>query len=99
MLLLCYADEDYAICVSVGTRPIRHTKNSTLRASGWQGYGTTSSDSCIEAWTSTGKISYFQGTRREFQLSGIYGPDITQEEVHQVGSRKQYLKVLLCPPK
>lgn len=46
-----------------------------------QGSGTTSSDSCIEAWTSTGKISYVQGARREFQLSGIYGPDSTQEEV------------------
>ncbi|CAN0368094.1 unnamed protein product [Pylaiella littoralis] len=38
-------------------------------------------DSCIEAWTSNGKITYFQGTRREFHVTGCYGADSSQEEV------------------
>ena len=42
-----------------------------------------SSPSCIEAWTRAGRISYVEGTRREFQYSGCFGTEDTQEQVRQ----------------
>lgn len=41
------------------------------------------SPSCIEAWTRSGGITYVEGTRREFQYSGCFGTEDTQEQVRQ----------------
>ncbi|CAM9187798.1 unnamed protein product [Scytosiphon promiscuus] len=36
---------------------------------------------CIDAWTRAGRVLYTQGTRRDFQFTGCFGADATQEEV------------------
>lgn len=67
-------------------------RDSTLRSfkvdgtsciSSPQGCGTKSSEvgSCIKGWTPAGKISYSQGSSREFNVTGCFGAENTQEEV------------------